>query len=93
MSETREPETQETFDDAFTIDEMDAQQIAAKIDDTMGELRKAAGDFVRTLFMKHGYFNGRAEGFVDHEDNWITCRLVVSCYGLPNTAEIPNDGH
>lgn len=83
-NETREPETQETFDDAFKIDGMDAQQIAEKIDDAMGELRRVAGDFVRTLFMKHGYFNGRADGFVDHEDSWITCRLVISCYGLPN---------
>lgn len=83
-NETREPETQETFDDGFYTWDMDARQIAAKIDDTMGELRKAAGDFVRKLFMKHGYFNGRAEGFVDHEDEWINCRIVVSCYGLPS---------
>lgn len=84
---TREPETQETFDEAFKTDGMDAQQIAAKIDETIGELRTAAADFVRSLFLKHNYFNGNIEGQVDHENDWITVKIVVSCYGLPNHAD------
>ena len=79
----REPETQEDFDDSFKIDGMDAQQVAAKLDDTIGELRIAAGDFVRSLFLKHGYFNGNLQGEVTHGDAVVTVCLTVFCYGLP----------
>lgn len=85
---TREPETQETFDFAFYTDDMDAKQIAERIDEVNGECRRDMGRFVRSLFLKHGYFNGRAEGFVDHEDDSITVRWVVSCYGLPSNLDL-----
>ena len=41
-------------------------------------------------FRKHGYFNGRAEGFVDHdeENDEINCLVVVSCYGLPELTRL-----
>ena len=78
-----DPESQETLDDWYSMQGMDSQAIATKIDDVMAELRKAAGDLVRSWFMKRGYFNGRAESFVNREDDSIQCKIVVSCYGLP----------
>ena len=79
------PETQESFDSEFSTSLMDATDIAQEIDDHMGVLRKEAGDFVRSLFMRHGYFNGRVEGTVRHQESEerIECELTVSCYGLP----------
>ena len=76
-------ESQETFDGSFSIDCMDAGMIAARIDDEMASNRAAAGDYVRSLFMKHGYFNGRIDNTVKHEEGEITCESVVTCHGLP----------
>lgn len=84
----REPETQETFDDGFSTIELDARRIAEKIDVVNADCRKAMADRVRGLFLKHGYFNGRAEGFCNHEGSDITVRWVLSCYGLPNHLDI-----
>lgn len=78
------PESQETVDDCFSTDGMDAKGIAEKIDEVMAELRKAAGDLVRSWFMKRGYFNGRAESFVNHVEDSIQCKIVVSSYGRPD---------
>lgn len=86
------PETQETFDSEFSTRELDANGIAGQIDSHMTTLRKDAGDFVRALFLKHGYFNGRAEGTVRHdeESETITCEMVVTCWGLPEVASGEN---
>jgi hypothetical protein len=79
------PETQETFDSAFKTIGLDAKGIAREIDEHMAALRKDVGDFVRGLFLRHGYFNGRADPCVKHDEEagTITCELVVTAWGLP----------
>jgi prenyltransferase beta subunit len=84
----REPETQETFDGSFCSKDMSADAIRDQIQYLSRIIRDDASNFVAELFRKHGYFNGRAEGFVDHEGDFVNVRWVLSCYGLPNHLDI-----
>lgn len=85
--QTRKPETQETFDDSFCSKDMSADAIQDQVQHLSRIIRDDASKYVAELFRKHGYFNGRAEGFVDHEGDFVNVRWVVSCYGLPNNLD------
>lgn len=78
-----EPETQESFDSEFNHATRSIVELTSVAHSHLEELQREAADFVRELFLKHGYFNGRIEFFLETRDSTTLCKAVVSCYGLP----------
>lgn len=73
----------ETVTTTFPTDGMDAMQIAHKYDEMLTDLRKQAGDAVRSYFLKRGYCNASIGQHISHKDTEIECSVSVYFWGLP----------